>query len=133
MLWCLPRADLHGPGLAACGLDPGRLVLVRAARDAEILWAMEEGLRTPDIAAVVGEVSVLPPMTSRRLQLAAEGSGIAAFLLRRWRHAGVAARERRLPNGTFYAAVFPSLAAGSYLVDGRVVAVPEASVAELNL
>ena len=98
VLWCLPRADLHGPGLAACGLDPGRLVLVRAARDAEILWAMEEGLRTPDIAAVVGEVSVLPPMTSRRLQLAAEGSGIAAFLLRRWRHAGVAARERRLPN-----------------------------------
>jgi hypothetical protein len=49
------------------------------------------------------------------------------------RHTHVEIRERRLPNGTFYAAVFPSLAAGSYLVDGRVVAVPEASVAELNL
>src|SRR5216683_4008650 len=44
VLWCLPRPDLYGPGLAAHGLDPGRLVLVRAARDAEILWAMEEGL-----------------------------------------------------------------------------------------
>jgi protein ImuA len=98
VLWCLPRADLYGPGLAGCGLDPGRLVVVRAARDAEILWAMEEGLRAPGLVAVIGEVGALPPVTSRRLQLAAEGSGITAFLLRRWRNAGVAARERHLPN-----------------------------------
>jgi protein ImuA len=98
VLWCLPQVDLYGPGLAACGLDPRRLVLVRAPRDAEILWAMEEGLRTSGIAAVVGEVSLLPPVTSRRLQLAAECSGATAFLLRRWRAAGVAARERHLPN-----------------------------------
>src|ERR1700736_4656914 len=42
VLWCLPRRDLSGPGIAAHGLDPGRVVLVRASRDAEILWAMEE-------------------------------------------------------------------------------------------
>src|SRR5271156_2813552 len=35
VLWCLPRPDLYGPGLAAHGLDPGRVVLVRASRDAE--------------------------------------------------------------------------------------------------
>jgi protein ImuA len=98
VLWCLPRADLYGPGLAACGLDPGRLVLVRATRDAEILWALEEGLRAPGIAAVVGEVGVLPPVTSRRLQLAAERSGITAFLLRRWRNGDAAAHERLRPN-----------------------------------
>jgi protein ImuA len=98
VLWCLPYADLYGPGLAACGLDPRRLVLVRTACDAEILWAMEEGLRAPGIAAVVGEVSALPPVTSRRLQLAAERSGVTAFLLRRWRNAGTAARERNQPN-----------------------------------
>ena len=40
VLWCLPRTDLYGPSLAAHGLDPARLVLVRAPRDAEILWAM---------------------------------------------------------------------------------------------
>src|SRR3974390_2779703 len=39
VLWCLPRPDLYGPGLAAHGLDPAHLVLVRAPRDAEILWA----------------------------------------------------------------------------------------------
>ena len=97
-LWCLPRPDLYGPGLAAHGLDPGRLVLVWAPRDDEILWAMEEGLRAPGIAAVVGEVGALPAVASRRLQLAAERSGITAFLLRRWRDGGQAARERALPN-----------------------------------
>jgi protein ImuA len=115
VLWCLSHTDLYGPGLAACGLDPGRLVLVRTARDAEILWAMEEGLRASGIAAVVGEVSVLPPVTSRRLQLAAERSGITAFLLRRWRNAGVAARERNLPNAAatrWRISVLPSLPSG---------------------
>jgi hypothetical protein len=48
-------------------------------------------------------------------------------------HTHVEVRERRLPSGTFYAAVFPSLAAGSYLVDGRMVEIPEASVAEFTL
>jgi protein ImuA len=98
VLWCSAHRDLYGPGLAAHGLDPGRLVLVRAPCDAEILWAMEEGLRCSCIAAVVGEVGSLPAIASRRLQLAAERSGITAFLLRRWRNGGQAARERALPN-----------------------------------
>jgi protein ImuA len=98
VLWCLSRPDLYGPGLAAHGLDPGRLVLVQAPRDAEILWAMEEGLRAPGIAAVVGEVGALPAVAGRRLQLAAERSGITALLLRRWRDGGQAARARALPN-----------------------------------
>jgi protein ImuA len=98
VLWCIPRPDLYGPGLAALGLDPARLVMVRAPRDGEILWAMEEALRAPGIAAVVGEVGTLAAVASRRLQLAAERSGITAFLLRRWRDGGQAARERNLPN-----------------------------------
>jgi protein ImuA len=98
VLWCLPRPDLYGHGLAAHGLDPAHIVLVRAPRDSELLWAMEEGLRTPGIAAVVGELGTLAAVASRRLQLAAERSGITAFLLRRWRDSGQAARERNLPN-----------------------------------
>ena len=98
VLWCLHRPDLYGPGLAAHGLDPGHVVLVSAACDAEILWAMEEGLRAPGIVGVVGEVGVLAAVASRRLQLAAERSGITAFVLRRWRNSEQAARERNLPN-----------------------------------
>jgi protein ImuA len=98
VLWCLPRPDLYGHGLAAHGLDPAHIVLVCALHDGEILWAMEEGLRAPGIAAVIGEVGTLAAVASRRLQLAAERSGITAFLLRRWRDSGQAARERNLPN-----------------------------------
>jgi protein ImuA len=98
VLWCLLRSDLYGPSLATHGLDPARLVLVRVVRDTEILCAMEEGLRASGIVAVVGEVGTLAAVASRRLQLAAERSDITAFLLRRWRDGGQAARERNLPN-----------------------------------
>jgi protein ImuA len=98
VLWCLKRPDLHGPGLAAHGLDPARLVLVRARRDEDILWAMEEGLRLPGLAAVVGEIGRLPMAAARRLQLAAEHSGVTALLLSRWRNAAEAAAERTRPS-----------------------------------
>ena len=58
MLWCLKRPDLYGPGLAAHGLDPARLVLVAARRDEDILWAVEEGLRT-------GAAAGSPPWSAR--------------------------------------------------------------------
>lgn len=83
VLWCLKRTDLHAPGLALLGLAPERLVLARAANDQEILWAMEEGLHSAALAAVVGEVELLPALASRRLQLAAEGSGVTGFALSR--------------------------------------------------
>ena len=98
VLWCLKRPDLYGPGLRLHGLDPARLVLLCARRDDEILWAMEEGLRTPGLAAVVGEIGHLPMVAGRRLQLAAERSGVTAFLLLRWRDGGEAARERERPS-----------------------------------
>jgi protein ImuA len=98
VLWCLKRGDLYGPGLAAHGLDPARLVLARAARDDALLWALEEGLRSPGIAAVIGEVGRLPMVAGRRLQLAAERSGIPALLLRRWRTGGEAEAERARPS-----------------------------------
>jgi len=83
VLWCLKRADLHAPGLALHGLRPKRLILARAPNDQEILWAMEEGLRSPALAAVIGEVETLSALASRRLQLAAETSGVTGFALSR--------------------------------------------------
>jgi protein ImuA len=98
VLWCLKRPDLYGPGLLAHGLDPGRLVVVAAPRDDDLLWAVEEGLQAPGLAAVVGEVGRLPMVAGRRLQLAAEHSGVTVLLLRRWRNGAEAAYERRLPS-----------------------------------
>lgn len=106
VLWCLKERDLYGPGLAAHGLDPARIALVRTARDDDRLWVLEEGLRASaslgaspgGVAAVVGEIGRLPMVAGRRLQLAAERSGIPAFLLRRWRTGVEAAAERARPS-----------------------------------
>lgn len=97
VLWCHTTGDLHAPGLALCGLTPGRLILARARNDHEILWALEEGLKTRTLAAVVGELALMPAAASRRLQLAAEKSGVTAFALRRWRTADIAAAQRTVP------------------------------------
>ena len=112
VLWCLKRPDLHGPGLVAHGLDPACLVLVAARRDDDILWTVEEGLRTPGLAAVVGEIGRLPMVAGRRLQLAVEHSGVTALLLRRWRSGAQAAAERDRPSGAvsrWRVAALPSL------------------------
>jgi protein ImuA len=93
VLWCQRRDDLHAPGLARRGLLPERLILARAASDADLLYAVEEGLKCRDLAAVVGEVDALPLTASRRLQLAAEASGVTAFALRRPRRALVVGDE----------------------------------------
>ena len=81
-LWIGPRDDLYAPGLAALGLPPERLIVVRAGpRDAR-LWALEEALHSPGLTAVLAEVDRLTLTQSRRLQLAAEAKGVTAFLLR---------------------------------------------------
>ena len=93
-LWCARRIDLYGPGLAAFGLDPGRLILLEAAKPAELLWAMEEGLRCPGLAAVVAELDGLDLTAGRRLQLAAEAGGATGLVLGR-RAGGASAATRR--------------------------------------
>jgi protein ImuA len=84
VLWCLTRRDLFAPGLARAGLHPDRVIYAEIRRDREILPVMEEGLRERGLAAVIGEVTRLGLTASRRLQLAAEASGVPAFALRRW-------------------------------------------------
>jgi protein ImuA len=83
VLWCLQRPDLHAPGLALAGLDARRLVLLYAPNERDTLWAMEEGLRSRALAAVIGEVEALSTPASRRLQLAAESAGVTGFVLHR--------------------------------------------------
>ena len=81
VLWCLRRADLYAPGLAARGLLPERLLIALATSPAGMLWAMEEGLRHGGLAAVIGEPVRLGLTAGRRLQLAAESSATTAFAL----------------------------------------------------
>ena len=86
ILWCRRPAGAfdappYAPALAAW-FDPARLLVVTARRDEDLFWAMEEGLRCPGIAAVVGETHAADPTAGRRLSLAAEKNGVPALLLR---------------------------------------------------
>lgn len=82
-VWIAGDRDAMPSAPARFGLDPARLVLVRAS-GADAAWAMEEALRS----AVAGAVLVLPrapdAATERRLALAARTGGGLGLLL----HAG---------------------------------------------
>jgi len=85
VLWCAVARDLFAPGLAGVGLEAARVLHAVAPDEKHVLLVMEEALRHPGLAAVVGEMSRLPMVASRRLVLAAEKSGVMAVALRRRR------------------------------------------------
>ncbi len=86
VLWVLERPDLFAPALDAVGLHPDRVIYAEAGRSRTVLATMEEGLRHAGLAGVAGELSGRLTLTaSRRLQLAAEQSGVTCFALRRSR------------------------------------------------
>jgi protein ImuA len=127
ILWCQKSADLYGPGLQAHGLDPARLVLVTARRDSELLWVIEEALNAgpaAGIAAVVGEIGRLPMVAGRRLQLAAERSGITALLLRRWHTAAEANAERERPSAALTRWRITALPSGPFAPAARLLLPP---------
>lgn len=105
VVWCVPagaRARLYPPGLAALGLDPGRLMVVLCHRRAEMLAVMEDALRSGAAALVVAELAGDPEArASRRLQIACEAGDVTGVLLltgndhRRTAGASVAALHTR--------------------------------------
>ena len=75
----------YGPGLDLLGLAPERLVTVAAAQPRDVLWALEEALRTRGIAAAIGEIRStrgIDLTATRRLSLAAGRRQSLALLLR---------------------------------------------------
>ena len=82
ILWCQHGDNLYGQGLTEFGINPDRLILVKGKSDNDILWAMEEGLRSSGISGVIGEPFKIPPIAGRRLQLAAEENCVPCLLLR---------------------------------------------------
>lgn len=85
VLWCITRTDLFAPAIAQAGLSPDRVIYVEAGEEKALLACFEEGLRHGGLGCVIGEVAHLTMIASRRLQLAAEGSGTIGLALRRWR------------------------------------------------
>jgi protein ImuA len=85
VLWCVTRQDLFAPAIAQAGLSSDCVIYVDAGDETSVLACFEEGLRHGGLGAVVAEVARLSMTASRRLQLAAEGSGAIGIAIRRWR------------------------------------------------
>lgn len=75
--------DIYGAGLNAFGLEPHRFIFARAAKNNDVLFAVEEGARAASLLAVVAEVDSLSFTQSRRLKLAAAAGGTPVLILRR--------------------------------------------------
>lgn len=80
LVWIGPAAP-YAPGLASLGLDPARLLSVRAAGEIDQLWALEEVLRSGEAVAALCFLRGLDRVSGRRLQLAAARGGTAALVV----------------------------------------------------
>lgn len=80
VLWAAARSDLYPPGLACLGLDPSRLILAEATREADRLAALETALAGG--LHGVAEIEDLSRLAARRLALAARKGGGIGFVLR---------------------------------------------------
>ncbi len=80
VIWIRPEwqaEQLNPEGIGVAGL-PGRLIFVQAKRAEDLLWCLEESLRSGAVALAVAELPGPPPLTPvRRLHLAAEAGAEA--------------------------------------------------------
>jgi protein ImuA len=100
LLWVQDRmAILESGRIHPPGLPSGDLIHVEARDARDALWAMEEGVRCSCLSAVIGELwgdpRALDFTATRRLAVASERSGVAAFLIRLGGHANLSGARMR--------------------------------------
>jgi protein ImuA len=107
------RGQLYGHGLAALGIAADRTVVVTAAKEKELLWALEEALISGAFGAVIGalgkEERLYAFPQSRRLKLRSAETATPLFLLRHWQSTGATAA-----NGRWRVTALPSRSPGRH-------------------
>ena len=76
------RGQFYPPAAVRIGLDPKRLILVRADTQADQFWAVDQSLRCRGVGAVLAWPRRLDVRTFRRWQLAAEEGDVLGLLIR---------------------------------------------------
>jgi protein ImuA len=72
----------YPPAAARMGIDLDQMIVVRARNQADNVWALDQSLRCPAVAATLAWPEKLDEHTFRRLQLAAEQGGGLGLLMR---------------------------------------------------
>jgi protein ImuA len=91
--WRRERGGLCVRGLL--GLGHGRLILIRAERELEVLWAMEEALKSGAVSGGVVTAESASLVATRRLDFAAREGRAVAVLLRAGEAADLSAARLR--------------------------------------
>lgn len=76
------RREFYPPAAARLGLDLQRTIVVQPQNRQEAVWALEQSLSCPGVAATLGWMGPVNGRVFRRLQLAAEHGGGLGLLMR---------------------------------------------------
>ena len=93
--WLRERGRPLARGIARRGLPPDRLIFVRAEREAEALWALEEALKSGAVAGGLVTAERAGLTATRRLDFAARTGGAAGVVLRTAGEGELSAARRR--------------------------------------
>jgi len=80
--WLRERGRPFARGLAGWGTGPERLIWVRADKEAQALWALEEALKSGAVAGGLATVERPAFVATRRLEFAARAGGALGVLMR---------------------------------------------------
>jgi protein ImuA len=94
-LWLRERGRPFARGVAGWGLGPERLIWIRADKEGEALWALEEALKSGAAAGGLASVEAPSFVATRRLDFAARAGGALGVLLRAGPTGDLSAARRR--------------------------------------
>lgn len=88
VFWLNPPHTPYAPALARGGVNLDQVVVVHTQSQGDLLWTMENCLRSPVTGLVMAWPGKLAPRNIRRLQLASEAGSNVCVLFRNRRAAG---------------------------------------------
>lgn len=82
ILWVAPPFIPYAPALSRWNVDISRVLVVHPKQIKDLLWTLEQGLKSGSCAAVLGWLEQVDNSALRRLQLAAEQGNSLGILFR---------------------------------------------------
>ncbi|MGY5453275.1 translesion DNA synthesis-associated protein ImuA [Agarivorans sp. MS3-6] len=82
IIWVAPPFMPNAPALQQHGVDISKVIIIRPEQCSDVIWTIEQALKSGSCGAVLGWLNGLDLKASRRLQLAAEQGDCLSYLFR---------------------------------------------------